>query len=88
MAKKLFHYRKWYKYILQPLADVLDAYVNASGKKMYTELPTYKIVVVGRCSRNLEPPSHPPVAACMNRVEPLLLLQMALPKLGKACVDL
>jgi hypothetical protein len=54
---------------------------------MYTELPTYKIVIVDRCSRNLEHQSHPPVAACMSRVESLRLLQRALPKPGFSCLN-
>jgi hypothetical protein len=64
---------------------------------MYTVLPTYKIVAVGQCSRNLESLSHPPVAACMSWAELLQLLQRAPlkgslskapPKLEKACAGL
>jgi hypothetical protein len=71
-----------------PLADGLDTCANVADKKMYSKLPTYRIVVANRCSRNLEPQSHPPVAACMSRAESVRLLQMALPKLGKVYVGL
>jgi hypothetical protein len=50
-----------------PLADGLIMYVNAAGKKMYTELPTYRIIVVDQCSRNLEPRSHPHFATFMSQ---------------------
>jgi hypothetical protein len=47
MKKILFHYRKWYEYIIQPLANELGTCANVVGKKikMYTELPKYRIVV-------------------------------------------
>jgi hypothetical protein len=76
MKKILFHYRKWYEYIIQPLANELGTCANVVGKKikMYTELPKYRIVVADRCSRNLEPPSHPPIVVYMSQTESLRLL--------------
>jgi hypothetical protein len=66
-----------------PLADGLIMYVNAAGKKMYTELPTYRIIVVDQCSRNLEPRSHPHFATFMSQAEPLPPLERVFPNWRK-----
>jgi hypothetical protein len=55
---------------------------------MYTKLPTYKMVVVDQCSRNLELLSYLPIAVYMSQAERLQLLQKAPPKVEKAYVGL
>jgi hypothetical protein len=55
---------------------------------MYPKLPTYKITVADRCSRNLALLSRLPIAICMSQAESLQLLQKDLPKLGKACAGI
>jgi hypothetical protein len=47
---------------------------NRQKIKMYTKLPTYKIVVADQYSRNLELLSHLPVVVCTSQAKSLQLL--------------
>jgi hypothetical protein len=72
------------------MTDELGTCADAVGKKlkMYTKLPTYRMVVIDQCSKNSELLSHLPIAVCMSWAESLQLLQKALYKLGKAYAHL
>jgi hypothetical protein len=78
------------EYIIQPPDWCIGHLCQCSRQKikMYTRLPTYKIVVVDRCSRNLELLCRLSVAVYMSPDESLRLLQKAPPKLGKDCAGL
>jgi hypothetical protein len=50
------------------MTDVLGTCANVGGKilKMYTRLPTYKMVVTNQCSKNLELLSRLPTTVYMS----------------------